>query len=119
MHTARICKQLALLLTVFIWITTSFAGDDAWLLGKWELTYDPDGAKKDFLEFLGNGDAYSTGPLGKQNGFYVVSDDSVKAVFTYKDKDIIMTFHFNETRDELRIVTSHTGRESIYKRVQQ
>lgn len=115
----RLYKQIVLLLAGLFWIATSLAGDDVWLLGKWELTYDPDGAKKDYLEFLDNGDAFSTGPLGKQNGFYVVSDDSVKAVFTYKDKDIIMTFHFNEARDELRIVTSHTGRESIYKRIQQ
>ena len=115
----RFYKLIVLLLAGLFWIATSLAGDDTWLLGKWELTYDPDGAKKDYLEFLADGDAYSTGPLGKQGGFYVVSADSVKAVFTYKDKDIIMTFHFNEARDELRIVTSHTGRESIYKRVQQ
>ena len=94
------------------------AADDSWLIGKWELTYDPDGGEKDYLEFLENGDAYSTGHLGKQTGFYVVAEDNVKAVFTYKDKDFIMTFRTNEARDELRIVTSHTGRESIYKRVQ-
>ena len=97
--------------------TPGFTADDSWLFGKWELTYDPDGAKKDYLEFLENGDAYSSGELGKQEGFYVVSADSVKAVFTYKGKDFIMTFHFNAAKDELRIVTSHTGKASIYKRV--
>ena len=110
-------KSLCMALLLLLPFAYSHATDDNWLLGKWELTYDPDGGKKDYLEFLENGDAYSSGELGKQEGFYVVSPDSVKAVFTYKDKDFIMTFHFNEARDELRIVTSHTGRASIYKRV--
>ena len=110
-------KSLFMALLLLLSFAYSYAADDSWLLGKWELTYDPDGGQKDYLEFLANGDAYSSGALGKQEGFYVVSADSVKAVFTYKDKDFIMTFHFNEAKDELRIVTSHTGRASIYTRV--
>ena len=110
-------KSLSIALLLLLPFAYSHAADDSWLLGKWELTYDPDGGKKDYLEFLENGDAYSSGQLGKQEGFYVVSADSVKAVFTYKEKDFIMTFHFNEAKDELRIVTSHTGRASIYKKV--
>lgn len=106
------------LLSVML-IASAFAVDNAWVIGKWELAYDPDAVDKDYLEFMENGDAYSSGRLGKQQGFYVVSSDSVKAVFTYKDKDFIMTFHADEAKDELRIVTSHTGRESIYKRIKQ
>ena len=106
------------LLLMFI-VAPGIAVDDSWLFGKWELTYDPDGAKKDYLEFHENGDAFSSGELGRQEGFYVVSTDSVKAVFTYKGKDFIMTFHFNEAKDELRIVTSHTGQASIYRRVKE
>lgn len=90
--------------------------DDQWLIGKWQLHYDPDGGKTDFIEFRANGDAISSGPLGQVEGLYVLAPNSVKAVFTYRDKDFIMTFFFNEARDELRIVTSHTGRESIYKK---
>lgn len=90
---------------------------EAWLIGKWELYYDPDGGKKDFIEFTADGDAISRGPLGKLEGFYLLSAVSVKAVFTYREKDFIMTFFFDQMRDELRIVTSHTGRESIYKKI--
>jgi len=110
-------KQLAIVLLCMSCTYNGFAADNAWLLGKWELSYDPDRSEKDYIEFHENGDAFSSGPLGRQTGFYIVAPDSVKAVFTYKEKDFIMTFHFNDARDELRIVTSHTGRESIYKRI--
>ena len=109
-----------LLLVVFL--AFSFApalqaSEAAWVLGKWEMTFDPDGGEKDFLEFHANGDAFSSGPLGEFEGFYVVAGDNVKAVFTYREQDFIMTFRTNRTHDELRIVTSHTGRETIYKKM--
>ena len=107
-------------MTVALFLTQpsfAFANDD-WLIGKWELYFDPDGSKTDYVEFKTDGDAISSGPNGEFEGLYIVSPESVKAVFTYKEKDFIMTFHFNEQRDELRIVTSHTGRESIYKKMQ-
>jgi len=91
--------------------------EDEWLVGNWKLYFDPDGAKTDFIEFRADGDAISTGPNGEVEGLYLVSAESVKAVFTYKEQDFIMTFHFNDNRDELRIVTSHTGRESIYRKI--
>lgn len=91
--------------------------EDAWLVGKWQLHFDPGGSETDYIEFKQDGDAISSGPNGEAEGLYIVSPDSVRAVFTYKEKDFIMTFHFNQQRDELRIVTSHTGRESIYKKI--
>ncbi len=93
------------------------SSEDAWLVGKWELTFDPDGDKKDFIEFKTNGDAISSGELGEVEGLYLVNPESIKAVFTYKEKDFIMTFFYNKQKNELRIVTSHTGRESIYKKI--
>ncbi len=107
-----------LFVIAFVLLTPVANGDnDDWIVGKWQLHFDPDGSKTDYLEFHENGDAFSTGPLGRMEGLYLVAQDRVKAVFTYKGKDFIMTFHFNEQRDELRIVTSHTGRESIYKKI--
>lgn len=108
----KLCSAMTLLAT---FVYPAFA-EDEWLIGKWELFYDPDGSKTDYIEFRADGDAISTGPQGEFEGLYIVSADSVKAVFTYKGKDFIMTFHFNDKRDELRIVTSHTGRESIYRK---
>lgn len=111
-------KLISILLMLMLVNPLTFAGDD-WLIGKWKLDYDPDGSKTDYIEFKADGDAISSGPRGEFEGLYIVSPESVKAVFTYKGKDFIMTFHFNEQRNELRIVTSHTGRESIYKKLSQ
>lgn len=90
---------------------------ESWVYGKWELSYDPDGAKKDYLEFLSNGDAWSIGALGRVPGFYIVDGQNIKAVFTWKQKDIIMNFQGDMKKQELRIVTSRSGKASIYKKI--
>jgi hypothetical protein len=103
----------ALLLATF----TSLAENDDWILGKWQLIYDPDGSPADYLHFHVNGDVVSTGQAGTVKGIYLVSSDRVKAVLTVDEKDLILTFFFNEERNQLRIVTSDTGRESIYQKI--
>jgi hypothetical protein len=110
-----------LLLLFSLFSLTSIPGhaNEAWLHGKWELVYDPDGDKKDWLEFLPDGDVRSKGELGDVEGLYIVTPKGVKAVFTYQDKDFIMTFHYDKDEQALKIVTSHTGRESIYKKVKE
>jgi len=90
---------------------------ESWVYGKWELSYDPDGAKKDYLEFLSNGDAWSISPIGRVPGFYIVDGQNIKAVFTWKKKDIIMNFHGDKQKQELRIITSRSGKASIYKKI--
>lgn len=92
--------------------------DESWLYGKWELSYDPDGAKKDYLEFLANGDAWSIGPNGKIEGIYIVDGNTVKAVFTWKGKDFIMHFRADKQKRLLRIVTSRSGKASIYTKME-
>jgi hypothetical protein len=93
---------------------------EAWVYGKWELVYDPDGAAQDWLEFFPNGDVTN---LGKQNkkieGIYVVSADQVTAVFSQSGKDVITVFFFDEDHRALRIITSRSGKESIYKKIKQ
>lgn len=90
---------------------------ESWVYGKWELSYDPDGAKTDWLEFKPNGDAWSVGPNGRVRGMYIVDGDEVKVVFTWKKQDFIMTFYGDPGKKQLRIVTSHSGKPSIYKKL--
>ena len=110
----RICIVVLSLCATYPVLSTE---DETWLHGTWELIYDPDGAKKDWLEFLPNGDAWSIGANGKIQGMYIVDENTVKAVFTWKGKDFIMTFHSDRQNNLLRIVTSHSGKESIYKKM--
>lgn len=91
--------------------------DEAWLLGKWELIYDPDEAKTDWLEFLPDGDVYNIWNDGTRvPGIYIIGQESVKAVFTYNDKDLIATFHYDKEKQLLKIVTSTSGKESVYQK---
>lgn len=111
--------RLLFLLSLFAISVLPGHASEEWLHGKWELVYDPDGDKKDWLEFLPDGDVRSQGELGEVDGMYIVTPKGVKAVFTYKEKDFIMNFHYDPDAQALKIVTSHTGRESIYKKVKQ
>lgn len=95
----------------------SVADDESWVYGNWQLSYDPDGAKTDWLEFLPNGDAWSIGQNGRIAGFYIVDGDTVKAVFTWKGKDFIMNFHADQHKHVLKIITSRSGKASIYKKI--
>ena len=105
--------RLCFLLVVFI-ASPTFAAETDWLHGKWYLSYDPDGGEKDSLEFFENGDVYSLGKNGRITGFYIVNETQVKVVFTYKEQDFIMNFSYDSSLDALKIITSHTGLESIY-----
>lgn len=111
---------LLTLLALAAWMGAAHAdraADDDWVLGRWELVYDPDGSERDWLEFLPGGDAFSIWPDGRRvPGIYVVTAEGVKAVFTLEGRDIITTFHADPERRELRIVTSPTGVESVYRR---
>lgn len=94
------------------------AAPEAWVYGRWELVQDPDGSRRDWLEFLPNGDVFNIWQDGTRvTGFYVVTSYDVKAVFTIDGKDLLTTFFFNDAHDELRIVTSETGRESVYRKL--
>jgi hypothetical protein len=88
-----------------------------WPIGRWELVHDPEGRPGDALEFLPDGEAISIWPDGTRvPGIYVVTPRGIKAVFSLDGRDIITIFHSDPDRRQLRIVTSTTGRESVYEK---
>ena len=94
------------------------AASEGWVIGKWELVYDPDGARKDWLEFAANGDAVNIWPDGERvPGMYIVTPQGVKAVFTHQGRDVIATFFFDAHAGVLKIVTSRTGQASLYRKL--
>lgn len=122
MNNTFVLRRLIMMGFLLLTVTAVYgeeSNNESWIYGKWELSYDPDGAKTDWVVFLPNGDARSIGPHGKVDGIYIVDGDTVKAVFTWKGKDFIMFFHADGKKDALSIVTSNTGKPSIYKKVSQ
>lgn len=94
------------------------AADEEWLIGTWELHYDPDGARTDWLIFEPDGDVISRGPQGREfHGMYISTPEGVKTVFTHEGQDVIATFHHGDDRQVLKIVTSASGEESVYRKV--
>ena len=96
----------------------ALAGEPSdWPIGRWELGHDPEDRPGDALEFLPDGEAISIWPDGTRvSGIYVVTPQGIKAVFSLDGRDIITTFHADADRQQLRIVTSTTGRESVYEK---
>ncbi len=112
-------RRHLLIILVLCWPASLWAdAPEAWIHGRWELIEDPDGNPRDWLEFLPNGDVFNIWQDGTRiGGFYVVTHYDVKAVFTIDGRDLLTTFFFNTDRNELRIVTSATGRESVYRKL--
>lgn len=108
---------LLLLCGILVPPHVALANEPSWPLGRWELVHDPEGRPGDALEFLPDGEAVSIWPDGTRvSGIYVVTPQGIKAVFSLDGRDIITTFHADPARRQLRIVTSSTGRESIYEK---
>ena len=114
------CNRALLAVLLLLALSTpGLADEDAsWLVGRWQLSYDPDGAATDYLIFRANGDLISISPHGEFHGFYMLVPGAVRGVLTREDgRDLLLTFFYNPAHTELRIVTSATGKESIYTRV--
>lgn len=120
MKSMKVWRRFMLTGFLILAMATVYAADrqsESWIYGKWQLQYDPDGAQTDWLEFFPNGDATSIGPNGRIDGIYIVDGDRVKAVFSWKGKDFIMHFRADRENGLLRIVTSRSGKPSIYRKI--
>ena len=113
----RLNLSVSLLLLVFAVFPVSAETEDDWVVGKWRQLYDPEDKEIDTLEFFANGDVISTSSIGAYHGFYIVAPTMVKAVLSVGEKDLILTFFYNKAKNQLRIVTSETGIETVYEKV--
>lgn len=90
----------------------------SWLIGRWELKFDPDGSPKDFLEFGEGGQVVNISPQGRQAaGVYVIKEDGVKASFALPNGKTL-PFLFIPTTDkrQLQVRSSRTGNVAVYEK---
>jgi len=118
MRSIVLISTVVAIVTLFTGFDSASADDQDWIIGRWELVYDPEDRATDWLEFLPNGDVRNIWADGTEvSGIYIVTAEGVKAVLNYEGTDIIFTFHADEARRSLRIVTSNTGLASVYQRL--
>lgn len=110
---------LAVLTTLVVLLAPSaFAASPDWLLGRWELTHDPEGNPKDWLEFHPDGRAFSIAPSGRRvPGEYTVGNGEVRIVYTLAGRQIPITLTFEPDRARLFARSARTGTASTYEKV--
>ncbi len=92
--------------------------DHGWLVGKWELTLDPDGGKTDWLEFGRDGKAASITSDGRRiPGEYVVTAGKVQVVYSYQGKSIPITLSHTPDRKKLLLYSERTHNTSEYQKL--
>lgn len=112
----KITRMFVLLLTVMTTIPV-FATDHQWLLGKWELSYDPEGNEKDWIEFSESSEVVSITADGRRiSGIYKVSDSEVNISFSYKGLTIPIRYTYTPEKNTLHLFSAKTGNTSVYEK---
>ena len=92
--------------------------DKNWLIGKWELHYDPDGDDKDWLEFMKDGSVTNLSQDGREiSGEYEVSGNIIELIYSYNGKKIPMKLSINTDRNKLLYYSKNTKNTSEYMRI--
>ena len=109
---------VAALLFAASFVVPVWAADQAWLYGKWEMSFDPDGNEKDWLQFDADGKVTSISSSGNgPTGSYVVSGNQVQMTFTLKTKSVSMALTVSPDKKKLLNFSKRTGNTSEYTKV--
>jgi hypothetical protein len=109
---------VALLFAALLGGAPALASGHEWLLGRWELTHDPQGDAKDWLEFHPDGRAVSVSPNGRRiPGEYVVGDGEIRVVYSFAGRQIPITLKHSPDRAKLFAPSARTGTASTYEKV--
>jgi hypothetical protein len=94
------------------------AAEGDWLVGKWELSHDPDGSPKDWLVFEGGGKVTSHSPQGRSvSGDYSINEGSISIVFDLGNRALPMRLTYTPDRRKLLVHSKRTGNTSEYQRL--
>jgi hypothetical protein len=93
------------------------AMDQVWLLGRWEMTRDPDGGPKDWLEFATDGQVTSIKPDGQHvPGRYIASESLVQMNFKVGNLSVIITLAADPDKKHLYARSARTGNTAVYEK---
>ena len=113
----RIIAVLLLVLATWGLSSVQAAGDNEWLLGKWGMSYDPDGSEKDWIEFLPEGQVVSISAKGRRTpGEYTVRGPDVSITFHVNGRDIALPMKYDAGRKALLNYSERTGHSAEYRK---
>lgn len=111
----------AVLLTLIIGLTTTNivnAQADAWIVGTWQLSHDPDGDSKDKLVFNANKTFTNIASNGQKfNGKYEMMNGRVKVSLEKQGRPFMSFFlGYEKNKSGLHFYSEKTKKTSIYKK---
>jgi hypothetical protein len=91
--------------------------ESSWIVGTWDLAYDPDGSRKDQIIFKADGTVINRVPgEPDQTGKYAVRQDTIRLDFSIGGKAFSIEMKTNQARDRLYLHSPGTGSTSEYAR---
>lgn len=111
----RVIAILVVPILVYCFALPVHAADHQWIVGTWGLAHDPDGNKKDWLEFTADGRAYAISDGGRRMaGEYSIVGSEVRIVYQHKGKSIPITLRYTPNKQRLLAYSDRTGNTSEY-----
>ena len=119
MKTLNLIRAIMLVISFTITLCGQAIGaDNSWLVGKWELTHDPDGSEKDWMEFTSDGKVYSINASGRRvPGEYSVSGIDVNITYSFNGKTIPIHLTHSNDNKKLFAYSSRTGNTAEYQKL--
>lgn len=112
--------RVAFLVLIILFSSNVYADDNSWLLGEWEMAYDPDGDTKDILSFSEGGEFRTTeASTGRQvKGRYVVKSDVINLSLISKGKIFMkLKLTYTDKRDKLFYNPEKTDDPAYYTKL--
>lgn len=110
-------KRICLLLLMLTVSSNVYADPNAWLVGKWQMAYDPDGDTKDVLTFAEGGEFRTTeASTGKSiEGMYRVGSSEIDVRLVYQGQTFMtLRLEYNSQKDKLYYDPDSTGDPAYY-----
>lgn len=113
-------KVIKIFMITIIFLSTVFSSHalekNHWIIGIWELSYDPDGNSKDWIEFTKEGHVYSinSDKTIRVPGTYKVSESKILVLFSWKGNNIPMEYTYKDSKEVLYVYSEKTSNTSKY-----
>jgi len=113
-------KQALAILILAIFSSISVADSNTWLLGNWQMAYDPDGDTKDILTFSPGGQFVTTeASTGRKiQGNYIVKPGEVNVSLVQQGKVFMkLKLTYESSKDKLFYNPDNTNDPAYYAKL--